>query len=234
MTDQASAIGTLNESDLHRDLKHLYGQELSRAGHCVDYEVPCEGYLIDLVANGRLIEFQTGSFAQLKTKLRRLVKAHSVTLVVPVAEETRLIGYRGDKETRRRSPLRGSPHDVLDALVSFPDLLALPQFSLELVMTVEETERYWNPRLRRRRGGWQVMARRLVETRDRLRFCGAESLWQLCSAVPADDFDTQTLATAMNAPRSTGQKLAYCLRALDAIELVGKRGNAMRYRVRRS
>ena len=45
----------------------------------------------------------------------------------------------------------------------------------------------------------------------------------------ADPFSTQELAEGTNQPRWLAQKMAYCLRKMGAIEVVGKTGNSILY-----
>jgi hypothetical protein len=43
-------------------------------------------------------------------------------------------------------------------------------------------------------------------------------------------FHTAHLAERLNTPRWTAQRIAYCLRQMGAVEVVGKTGNAILYR----
>ncbi|HAX81656.1 MAG TPA: hypothetical protein DCY40_03685 [Actinobacteria bacterium] len=66
-----TTIGSLNEKPLHAALKEWY----RRRGDLV--EVATDGFVVDLVRAGLLIEIQTGSFAAMRRKLDRLLDAHS-------------------------------------------------------------------------------------------------------------------------------------------------------------
>lgn len=226
------AIGTLNESSLHQGLKDWYCQQLRRVDAQLELrtEVPLEGYVIDLVAGSQLIEMQTTALGRMRQKLRRLLPANPVRVVYPIATSSLLEGVRDGRRTRRRSPKRGQLTDVLDELVSVPDFLSHPNFELEVLLVEVAVDRCWNPALRRRRGGWQTLDRRLLAVTDSVQFSGVDALWALCSERPAGEFDTQALAEQLNAPRAVGQKLAYCLKAANAIAAVGKRGNSVIYR----
>lgn len=225
-------IGTLNESSLHQGLKDWYCQQLRRVDSRLELrtEVPLDGYVIDLVAGSQLIEMQTTALGRMRQKLRHLLLENRVRVVYPVAVTSLLEGERDGRRTRRRSPKRGRLTDVLDELVSVPDFLLHPNFELEALLIDVAIDRCWNPALRRRRGGWQTLDRRLVGVTDSVRFNGADALWSLCRERPAGDFDTSELAALLDAPRPVGQKLAYCLKAVKAIEPVGKNGNSIVYR----
>ena len=66
------------ETSLHRELKLLY------AGRQAQSEVSLDGYRIDAVARGRLIEIQHGSLGAIRDKIRNLLESHRVTIVKPI------------------------------------------------------------------------------------------------------------------------------------------------------
>ena len=57
-----SAIGSLNEKPLHAALKEWYRQEGDQV------EAPMEGFVVDLVRDGLLIEIQTRGFASMRSQ----------------------------------------------------------------------------------------------------------------------------------------------------------------------
>ena len=112
-----SAIGTLREGPLHAALKQEYAEARDR------FEVPVDGYVIDIVRGDLLIEIQTQSFSSIARKLRDLVERHRVRLVHPVAAERWLVKLPRKGEaglTRRRSPKHGGFEGVFEELVSLP------------------------------------------------------------------------------------------------------------------
>jgi hypothetical protein len=52
----------------------------------------------------------------------------------------------------------------------------------------------------------------------------------LLPAVLPETFTSSDIAAALDRRRGQGQKIAYCLRHMGAIDLVGKQGNAYQYR----
>ena len=157
-------IGTLNEGLLHAQLKAWD----RRPGDLVEH--PVDGYVVDLVRGGTLVEIQTGGLAPLRRKLECLLDRHAVRLVVPVALTRRIVRLSGDGEypSGRRSPRRGSPQDVFARLVSLPALLARPAFELELLLTHESEHRRHEPGRAFRRHGWVVAGRSLVSVEQSL------------------------------------------------------------------
>ena len=237
----SSAISTLNEGPLHAALKDWY----VRPGD--ETEVLVGGYLVDIVRDGLLIEIQTRSFSRLKRKLAKLVENHRVRLVYPIAREKWIVrrAKRGKKAlSRRRSPKRGAVEDVFAELVAFPHLLAHRNFALEVLMIREEEIRRHDPRRAWRRRGWVTCERRLLDVGDRRLFEGPAAFAAFLPEALDEPFDTAELASAIGrarrrglgdasaspeCPRWLAQKIAYCLRVMGAIEIVGKRGNAVLY-----
>jgi hypothetical protein len=218
-------IGTLNEGLLHAQLKEWY----RRPGDLVEH--PVDGYLIDLVRGGSLIEIQTGSFAPLRRKLERLLNQHRVRLVVPVPLSRRIVRLSpdGDVLSSRRSPRRGRPEDVFSRLVSLPALLAHPQFSLELLLTHEQELRRHAPGRAFRRRGWVVVGRSLLSVEQQLTLATPDDAAMLLPTLPTV-FDTAELATAVGCDRRLAQQMSYCLRAIGVFETEGRRGRAVLYR----
>jgi hypothetical protein len=218
-------IGTLNEGSLHAQLKEWY----RRPGDLIEH--PVDGYLIDLVRGGTLIEIQTGGFAPLRRKLERLLDRHSVRLVVPVPLSRRIVRVSPDGEvlSSHRSPRRGRLEDVYSRLVSLPALLAHPQFSLELLLTHEEELRRHEPGRAFRRRGWVVTGRSLLAVERRLTLATPEDAAMLLPPLPTL-FDTAELAAAVGCDRRLAQQMTYCMRSIGVLATDGRRGCAVLYR----
>src|ERR1051325_7640816 len=157
-------IGLLNEKPLHASLKQWYARPGDR------FEVPVDGFVIDIVRDDLLIEIQTRNFSSIKSKLNKLSRSHHVRLIYPIVQEKWIVrlangGHSGT--VRRKSPKRGRMEDLFWELVSIPQLLANPNFSLEVLMIREEEVRRYEGKRRWRRKGWVIEGRRLVDVVDR-------------------------------------------------------------------
>lgn len=228
MTEAESAhqISTYNEKPLHAALKAWY----ARPGDGI--EVNVDGFVIDIVREGLLIEIQTASLASLKRKLPALVEDHRVRLVFPVPREKWIVKLAEDGHSapsRRKSPKRGKIEDLFRELVSFPSLLAHPNFSLEVLLIQEEEVRRFDSTRAWRRRGWVTEERRLLQVLDQARFATPADLSELLPPELEEPFTTSELATAIARPRRLAQRMAYCLREMGEIEAVGKQGNAILY-----
>ena len=220
-------IGLLNEKPLHASLKQWYAQPGDRL------EVPVDGFVIDIVRDDLLIEIQTRNFASINSKLFKLTRSYEVRLVYPVIQEKWIIrtapGKRGIT-VRRKSPKRGRLEDLFWELVSIPQLLSHPNFSLEVLMITAEEVRRYDGKRRWRSKGWVIEGRRLLDVLDR-RVFGASADWLAFVPNGLQSFTTKDLATVANTRRDLAQKMAYCLRQARMIDLIGKQGRANLYRV---
>jgi len=222
-----SGIGLINEKPLHASLKKWY----ARPGD--QFEVPVDGFVIDIVRDDLLIEIQTRNFASINSKLCKLTRSYEVRLVYPIVQEKWIVrSATGNDETvvRRKSPKRGRLEDLFWELVSIPQLLSNPNFSLEVLMISEEELRRYEGKRKWRRRGWVVEGRRLVDVLDR-RLFGASSDWLTFVPDGLQSFTTKDLATIADTRRDLAQKMAYCLRHTKMIELIGRQGRANLYRV---
>ena len=222
-----TSIGELNERSLHRALKERYAVAGSETEQVID------GFVTDVVADGRIVEIQTGSFGPLRNKLTRLLDAHPITLVHPIARDRYLVRVPDDPalpSTRRRSPKHGSVFGVFPALVSIPALLAHPNLTLEVVMTIEEEVRAPSERRGRWRRDFTRVDRRLVDVVETHTIASMADLFALVDARLPETFTTTDIAAAMQSTRSLAQQAAYCFREGGVIEIRGKDGNALVYR----
>ena len=239
-----SGIGLLNEKPLHASLKRWYARPGDR------FEVPVDGFVIDIVRRREreggegedlLIEIQTRNLAAINSKLIRLTRSNHVRLVYPIVKEkwivrsapinspsTNSAATNSDRWVRRKSPKRGRLEDLFWELVSIPQLLSNPNFSLEVLMIREEELRRYD---RRRRKGWVLEGRRLLEVVDQHLFTKSED-WLAFVPTGLNCFTTVELATGIDANRELAQKVAYCLRHGKMIELIGRRGRANLYQLR--
>ncbi len=218
-------VGTLRERPLHADLKAWYCRE----GDLVEH--PVAGFVIDIVRDDLLIEIQTRGFTSMKRKLTTLLPDHRILLVHPVAVD--LFIAKVDEETgavsRRMSPKHGQAADVFAELVAFPELVAHPNFALELVLVRTEQLRTFDGHRAWRRKGWVVAENRLLEVTDTHSISRPADLLAMLPASLPDTFTTAEIAVAAQVNRRLAQQMAYCLRRTGQVEVVGKRGRALEY-----
>ncbi len=222
-----TTIGSLNEKPLHASLKEWYRQEGGRV------EVAVDGFVVDLVRDGLLIEIQTRNFASMRRKLDRLLDSHMMRLVHPVAATKWIVklDQDGSEISRRRSPKRGIAADVCEELVSFPSLLSHPNFTLEIALIEEEEIRRPDVEKGWRRGGFVIEERRLVDVLDTVELDSPEELLGLLPEGLPDPFTTADLADGLGRSRHLAREVAYCIRVSGAVKTVGRDKRGILYRL---
>ena len=234
-SDRIAHIGTLNESSLHAELKDLFALPGD------EFEVELGGFVIDIRRGDTLIEIQTTTFAAMGRKLDHLLASYQMLIVHPIAVHTylhRLTAEHdgdGDGDTAsvrskgRRSPKRNDLYCLFEELVSMPTVLDHPNLALEVVLAdVDKLQRH-DPSLRRRRGGWRTVDRRLRTIHSRHRFDTVDDLNALIPAGLPTAFTTADLAKATGTTRAKAQKMAYCFRATGAFRVIDRSRAGMRY-----
>jgi hypothetical protein len=223
-----SVIGLLNEKPLHASLKKWYAKPGDR------FEVPVDGFVIDIIRDDLLLEIQTGSFNSIKCKLTNLLNRHRVRLIYPVAQEKWIVKLPKEneaKKTCRKSPKKGRVEDLFWEMVSFPDYLTNPNFSIDVLFIKEKEVRQFDGKLGWRRKGWITKERQLLGIVNQ-RLFEEPAHWRALLPDSLDQkFTTKDLMEAKNITMQLAQKMAYCLRKAGLIEIIGKQGRANSYRV---
>jgi len=214
------------ETSLHRELKEFYCDDAAQ------HEVTVRGYRIDAIVDDMLVEIQQASLAALRRKTKALLETHSVTIVKPLCALKTIIRLKrknGPIAWKRTSPRHETIHDLFDYLVHFIDVFPHPKLTLEVLLTEQEETRI--PKRKRwfRAKDFTVADRRLVAVRS---LHVLQTNADLCRLLPAglpDTFTTADIARLADIPRWLSQKMAYCLRRTGAVNIAGKRRNAIVY-----
>ncbi len=215
-------------TSLHQQLKLHYVDDTSR------HEVDIAGYRIDAVdKRRRLIEIQCASLGAIRDKIRELVKTHKVIVAKPLALNKRILKKarrNGQVISSRLSPAHQTlPHVFLD-LVHFSTVFPHPNLRLDILLTEQEEVRVPSKRPSWRRK-FSVQERRLVAVTDAVSVKTPAQLWKHLNFELPGVFTTADMARAGGMPRWLAQKATYCFRQMSHIEVCGKQGNAMEYRL---
>jgi len=219
----------VTEQSLHNQLKEWY------TGEGAAVEAPVDGYVVDVVRDGLLIEVQTGNFSAIKDKLRDLLGKHRVRLVHPVPRIKWIIRLDGDGApiSRRRSPKRGRVEEVFSELVYIPEICETSGFELEVVLVDAEEYLIDDGRGSWRRRRWSIYDRKLVDVVESHVFkCPKDYLDLLPEGLP-QDFTARQLAKTSRLRIRLAQKMVYCLRRMKVLEVRGRKGRANLYGVTR-
>ena len=219
-------IGTIGEKSLHAAIKTWYAQP----GDAV--EAFADGFVIDIIRDTRLIEIQTGYFSKIRDKLETLVEHHPVRLVYPIAREKWIVRVKADGHTRlsrRKSPKRGRLEQLFDELVSFPELIAHPNFEIEVLFVQSEQILCNDGQGSWRRKRWSIHDHRLLDVVDRVRLASPADFSPLLRDTLPRPFTNRELADALKLPLRLAQKMTYCLRKMGIISVIGKKDRAFLY-----
>jgi hypothetical protein len=221
-------IGTLSERSLHAALKDWYAQPGD------EREVKVDGYIIDIVRGDLLVEIQTRSFTPLKRKLAKLTETHQVRLAHPVASERWIVKMAADGESlieRRKSPRKGYVEHIFMELVSIPHLIERDNFSLDVLLIREEQVWCQDGRGSWRRKGWSLTDRRLIDVVHQITFRTPDDFRALLPPDLPPEFTVKDVARGLHQPENIAGKMMFCLRAMNAVQLVGKKGRAYLYSI---
>lgn len=216
-------------TDLHVALQRYY------AGEDGEIEAPLDGFRADVLRNGVIYEIQTGSFSNIRPKLEKLLRKYPIILVYPVPHEKRIVRVdpvTGEELSSRRSPKRRDLTDVFDDLLHLRTLLRRRNLSLEIALTVERELRCDDGRGSWRRKGVSLIGRELVAVLSTHRFEQPRDLLALLPDDLPEEFTVADLHRATGCRKPVAGRMAYALRQLGVIKVVGKRVNAYVYRRR--
>jgi len=211
---------------IHRQLAERY------AGDSGLTEVRVARFVVDAVVDGRFVEVQLGSFHRISRKLERLCALGPTTLVFPVAREKRIIKLEPDSDaekSRRRSPKRGSPLDIIPELPSIRDLISSDNFAIDLILTREDEYRRDCRRGRHWRRKYEIVDRELRGVVRTVRLEAPKDYLRLLPRRLKQPFTSRHLAHRLARHPHIAQSLTYSLRESGVIEAVGRTAEGVQY-----
>lgn len=220
-------INMKNESSLHSSIKKWYYKPGDRL------EVKVDNFFADIVRDDVIIEIQTKNFGAIRKKLYMLLENYKVKLVYPIPVEKYIIKLSPSSSvvSRRRSPKKGSIIDVFDELVSMPDIINHENFSLEILMIVEESIFCKDGKGSWRRNGDSIVDRKLLDVTSSRVFEKKEDFAAFLPENLSTPFTNRLLSQTAHYPLHKVRKLTYCLKKMGLIKEVGKKGNALLFDV---
>lgn len=212
-------------SALHKELIQIYRKN----DGLVEYQL--NGYSIDIFQHGVLIEIQTGNFPAIKHKLECLLPHYPIHLVHPIPQEKYILVKDLDQKIirYRKSPRKGRIEDLFKELVYITPLLLQPNFTLEILLTVEEEHRSIDGRGSWRRKGISIQDRKLLRILSKEIFMTPNDYLRLLPANLNSQFTNSNLAAALSIPSRLAGKMTYCYREMGLIRRIGKQRNAFLY-----
>lgn len=224
-----SAIGRLNETELHEQLKQIY------AGEAGLTEQDVEGFVVDVLRGHEVVEIQTRGLGKLRRKLVALSVDHPVRVLYPVAAETIInkLSATGELLSSRRSPRKGRVEEVFGELVSLSDLLPDPAITVEVVLVRAVETRMEDGRGSWRRRGVSIIARALGEIVSTETYRTAQDYLRTLPATLGPRFTNGDLIRESALRYRHAQPVTSALRKMGLLRIVDKRGREQLYEIRR-
>ncbi|MBT6150694.1 MAG: hypothetical protein HOH75_01725, partial [Chloroflexi bacterium] len=220
-------IGVLKEKSLHSGIKDWYAQEGDL------FEVPYEGYVIDIIRDSKLIEIQTGNFGSIKNKLNSLSKSNQIELIYPIIENKWIIRLdeTGVEISKRKSPKRGKIEDIFSQLIFIPEVIIKPEIQLHvLILDVNE---FWknDGKGSWRRKKWSKVDQKIIRVTNSIFFTTIDDYQNLIAKGIPKKFTSSDLALNNDISKKQAQKMCYALRKMNLIKNTGKSGRSYIYEI---
>jgi hypothetical protein len=180
---------------------------------------------------------QTGSFGPLKDKVKELAASGSVRIIHPIAVKKIIEVYKpgdpfGTLLYRRKSPLKGSPWDIFDALLSAPLLPLIKGLSIEVVLVDILEKRVKDGKGSWRRKGISLYDKELAACHESVLFKKPADYLRFIPFKKKEEFTSSILAEREGINANTARKALYVLTKMGVVKRKGKNGKAWVYAVK--
>ena len=236
-------INTLNESQLHRQLKILYSANSPESIS----EAQTGNFIADILEkDGSIIEIQTGSISSLRKKILFCIeKKRKIKVVYPLSVNKTIETKDDDKIIIRKSPIHKDILSLMREVTGIYDLLLNPYFTLEVlnVSIIEERKRTESPvqtKNKRRRfpKNWIKTGKRLEKIISKETFHGKKSWKNLLPSTLKEEWTIKNLSEELteNGIKSDCEKtriMVWLYTKMGLIEECGKSGKSKLYRIKK-
>jgi len=157
---------------------------------------------------------------------------NKIRVVHPILKNKEIVLLSPDERTmhKRMSPKHGNMTDIFEELIYIPDLFKHMNLEiLLLIVSVQEIRRddgngSW------RRKGISIVNTKLIQIHEEYLLKDAIQLFKyLPKNITESEFTTRDLSSSMNITLNRAQKICYCLKRLDLIKPLSKRGRLIVY-----
>ena len=241
-------IGTLSEKTVHSVLKYYFAPD--EAFH----EQKIGTFVADICIDGEIYEIQTKQFYLMKRKLELFLKDHEVTIVYPVSLENTLhwvecdsVSYLANPSdndmtasesknrcitTSRKTRKKGMPYLFFHELYGIKDFLHHP--NLHFILAILSTEEYrlldgYGPQKKIRATKTDKAPIKLL---DLITIRKPDDYKQLIPEGLPEEFTSDIFAKKAGIERSLAGTALNILYEINAVERIGKQGNAYIYRIK--
>lgn len=221
-----NGIGTLGEKTVHSVLKSYYSPDN------INHEIKVGGFVADICTGNEIIEIQTRDFNKLRRKLTAFLSFAPVTIVYPVPHMKWLRWVNpqtGEISPPRKSPKLGTPYAIYNELYKIKDYLKNPNLSLKIVMINLEEYRFLDGWSQNKKKGSSRCDRIPTELVGELEINSFAEYQKLIPDNLGDEFTSKDFKKASGLPMHQAQIALNVLHFIDAVDRIGKKGNAFLY-----
>lgn len=225
---QRLGIGTLAEKTVHAVFKNYYEPDEDHQ------EIPIENYVADIYTGKEIIEIQTRQFNRMRDKLSAFLPLYPVTIVYPIPRTKWLIWIdeeSGELSSKRKSPKKGNPYMAFAELYKIKGYLKDPNLRLRLVLADMEEYRLLNGWSHDKKKGSSRFDRIPTQLVEEVMIERPEDYMQFIPAELEEPFTTKDFARCAHITVSLSQTVMNLLYYMEAVQRVGKKGNAYLYTV---
>jgi len=225
---QLMGIGTYKEKTLHVFLKHYFEPDIN----C--HEIPVGRKCADIMNENGIIEIQTRSLGNLRSKLDSFLQENKVTVVYPYASVKWLSWLNpetGEISKPRKSPRKLNVFDSFYELYKIKKYLSHPNLSVYLIGLELHEIRVLN--------GWSNDGKKGSERFDRFPLSVVESLhiknlddyiWLIPANIPSP-FTSKIYAEYAGIKQRYANNALNCLEYIGIIKCTGKDGRKKLYEI---
>ena len=221
-------FGTLQEKTVHAVMKLYY--EPNEDFH----EVPVEGYIADIYAEGHIIEIQNGNFNRLRSKLAVFLPLYQVTVVLPIPHYKWVIWMEeetGELSKKHKSPVTGNVYHAFPELYKIKQYLGHPNLSFAFPLLDMDEYRLLNGWSKNRKRGSSRYDRMPLNLFDEVKVDRTEDFLQLVPYELEEPFTVREFVQAVGIHRDLSGSVLPLLAYMQLLTRVGKRGREYLYTV---
>ena len=221
-------FGTLKEKTVHAVMKLYY--EPNEDCH----EVPVEGYIADIYADGHIIEIQNGNFNRLRPKLAAFLPLYRVMVVLPIPHSKWLIWMdeaSGELSKKHKSPVTGNVYHAFPELYRIKQFLEHPNLSFAFPLIDMDEYRLLNGWSKDKKRGSSRYDRMPLALFDEILIEQTQDFLQLVPYTLEEPFTVKEFAQIAGIHRDLASSALPLLTHMQILSRAGKRGREYLYEV---
>ncbi|MBQ7921554.1 MAG: hypothetical protein IJ325_03130 [Clostridia bacterium] len=219
-------IGTYKEKKLHLVLKRYFEQNM-------DYhEVPCNGFIADILRENTITEIETSGFTGLNPKLDAYLPEYQVTLVLPLASQKYVSWIdleTGEISPKRRSPKKQTVYNALCECIRIKKHIGAKNLRILAVMLEMQEYRVLDGWSTDRKKGSHRYERIPTDLLEIYELTDKSSYAEWIPDVCQKEFTVETFAKHAKIPAETARTVIKLMEHMGILAFAGKSGRKYLY-----